>query len=169
MTDNVNDVAGTTTDATTNEGQRVTVSRVIEAPPDRVYAAYLDPDELAEWLPPTGFSGEVHELDPVEGGGFRMSFIAETEELEPHAHSFHGTYLELTPGEKIVHTDEFESEDPSMAGEMTVTVTFEADPDGTRVTVHQEGIPVDIPAEDAKAGWTDSLGNLARVIEHAPR
>ncbi len=154
------------TDGTeTNEGRSLTVSRVIEAPPGRVYDAFLDPDQLAQWLPPTGFSAEVHHLDPEEGGTFRITFTGETEELAEYGHSFGGTYLELVPGERIVHTDSFETDDPGMAGEMTVTVTFEDVPDGTEVTVHQEGIPEAIPVEDANAGWNDSLGNLAELVE----
>ena len=153
------------TDQARDEGRSITVSRLIEAPPDRVYEAFLDPDELAAWLPPTGFSAEVHELEPEEGGRFRITFTGDTEELAEYDHTFGGTYLELVPGERIVHTDEFETDDPGMVGEMTVTITFEAVPDGTEVTVHQTGIPGAVSPEDARAGWTDSLENLARLVE----
>ena len=165
MTDDSNDGGEPMMGTATNEGRSVTVSRVIEAPPERVYEAFLDPDELAAWLPPDGFSAEVHELRPEVGGRFRITFAAETDELEPYAHSFHGTYLELEPGERIVHTDEFETDDPGMAGEMTVTVTFEEVPDGTEVTVRQTGIPEDIPVENATEGWTDSLDNLEAILQ----
>ncbi|WP_129113718.1 SRPBCC domain-containing protein [Halegenticoccus tardaugens] len=164
MTDDNSEGGKSTTDTQTNEGRNVTVSRVIEAPPDRVYNAFLDPDDLATWLPPTGFSAEVHKLEPEEGGSFRITFMAESDELEPYSHSFGGTYLELKPGEKIVHTDEFETDDPGMAGEMTVTITFEEVADGTELTVVQEGIPENIPVDDAEAGWTDSLENLTRLV-----
>lgn len=163
MTDNSTE-GGELTDTVT-EGRSITVSRVIKASPERVYNAFLDPEELAAWLPPTGFSAEVHELKPEVGGTFRITFNAETEELEAYSHSFHGTYLELVPGERIVYTDEFEGDDPDMAGEMTATVTLEAVDDGTKVTVVQSGIPVAIPPEDATAGWNDSLGNLAELVE----
>lgn len=153
-------------ESTTDE-RSITVSHVIEAPPERVYDAFIDPDELAAWLPPEGFSAEVHEFDAVEGGTFRMSFTADVEELEQYAHTFHGTYDKLIPGERIVYTEEFESDDPEMAGEMTTTVTFEEVSDGTEVTVRQAGIPEAIPPEDANAGWNDSLGNLADVVEGA--
>lgn len=149
----------------TNEGRSMTVSRVIEAPPGRVYDAFFDPDELSQWLPPTGFSAEVHHLEPEEGGTFRITFTGETEELADYGHSFHGTYHELVPGERIVHTDEFEVDDPDMAGEMRNTITFETVEEGTEVTVHQEGIPEAIPPEDANEGWTDSLGKLAGLVE----
>lgn len=149
-------------------GERtMTVSRIIEAPPERVYEAFLDPNELVQWLPPTGFSAEVHQLEPEEGGTFRMTFTGETEEFAEYEHSFGGTYRELVPGKRIVHTDAFETDDPAMAGEMMVTITFEAVPDGTEVTVLQEGIPEAIPPEDSHAGWTDSLGQLAGLVEGA--
>ncbi|WP_458207335.1 SRPBCC domain-containing protein [Haladaptatus sp. NG-SE-30] len=143
----------------------ITVSRVIEAPPERVYEAFLDSDELAQWLPPTGFSAEVHHLEPEEGGTYRITFTGETEELADYDHSFGGTYVVLEPGERIVQTDAFETDDPAMAGEMTVTVTFEAMPEGTEVTVHQEHIPAAIPPEDANEGWNNSLANLAALLE----
>ena len=157
------------TDTEKDEGRSMTTSRVIEAPPERVYEAFLDPDQLAQWLPPTGFSAEVHHLEPEEGGTFRITFTGETEEFADFGHTFGGTYRELVPGERIVHTDAFETDDPAMAGEMTVTVTFEAVPDGTEVTVRQEGIPESIPPEDANAGWNDSLGNLAGLVEDGIR
>lgn len=164
MTDNIPG-GGEPMPETPDEPRSTTVSRVIEAPPERVYDAFLDPDELAQWLPPTGFSAEVHELEPEEGGTFRITFTGETAEFSDYSHTFYGTYRELSRGERIVHTDEFENDDPDMAGEMTVTVTFEAVPDGTEITVRQDGIPPAIPPSDAQEGWTDSLGNLAGLVE----
>ena len=166
MTTNSNGDDGQQNDDRTNE-RTMTVSRVIEAPPERVYEAFLDPDELVQWLPPTGFSAEVHQLEPEEGGTFRMTFTGETEELAEYGSTFGGTYQELVPGKRIVHTDAFETDDPAMADEMTVTVTFEEVPEGTEVTVRQEGIPEAIPPEDSHAGWTDSLGQLAGLVEGA--
>lgn len=167
MTDHDPSDGAPSKEAATNEERSVTVDRVIEAPPERVYEAFVDPDDLAAWLPPKGFSCEVHEFDATEGGTFRMSFTADIEELEPDAHTFHGTYEELTPDERIVYTEEFESDESGMAGDMTTTVTFEEVPDGTEVTVRQAGIPEAIPPEDADEGWTDSLENLADVVEEA--
>ncbi|WP_458190705.1 SRPBCC domain-containing protein [Haladaptatus sp. NG-WS-4] len=149
----------------TTEERSITVSRVIQWPPERVYRAFLDPDELAQWLPPTGFSAEVHHLEPEEGGTYRITFTGETEAFADYDHSFGGTYVVLEPGKRIVQTDAFETEDPEMAGEMTVTVTFEAVPEGTEVTVHQEHIPEAIPPEDANEGWNSSLVNLAALLE----
>ncbi|WP_226042772.1 SRPBCC family protein [Natrinema sp. DC36] len=160
MTSNGNGDDGQQTDK-----QSMTVSRVIKASPERVYEAFVNPDELAQWLPPTGFSAEVHHLEPEVGGTYRMTFTGETEELAEYGSTFGGTYLELDPGERIVYTDEFETDDPEMAGEMTVTVTFEAVPEGTEVTARQEGIPEAIPPSDANEGWTDSLSNLAELVE----
>ena len=153
------------TDRETNETRSITVSRVIDSTPERGYEAFLDPVDLAAWLPPTGFSAEVHHLEPEVGGTFRITFTGETDELADYGHSFGGTYLELVPGERIVHTDAFETDDPAMAGKMTVTVTFEAVEGGTEVTVHQENVPEVVSREDATAGWNDSLANLAAVVE----
>lgn len=162
MTDDTDDE---TEIETTNSA--LTLSRTFDAPPERVYEAFVDPEEFAAWLPPEGFSGELHEFDATEGGGFRMSFNAEVEELEPYASTFSGTYEELIPGERIVYTEAFESDDPGMAGEMTTTVTLEAVPDGTAVTVEQAGMPETISPEDSSQGWTDSLDNLAAIVEAA--
>ncbi len=166
MTDD-NSGSEPTTNSDQNDSRSMTANRVIEASPERVYEAFLDPDELAQWLPPTGFSAEVHHLEPEEGGTFRATFTGETEALADQGHSFGGTYRELSPGERIVYTESFDTDEPSMAGEMTVTATFEAVPDGTEITVRQEGIPEAIPPSDANEGWNDSLGNLAALVEEA--
>lgn len=152
---------------TTDAARTVTVSRTIDASPDDLYDAFLDPEDLAGWTPPTGFSAEVHALDPVEGGTFRMTFTGETEETAAMGSTFHGTYVELVPGEKIVNTDQFETDDPDLAGEIRTTVTFEAVDVGAEVTVVQEGLPAAIPVEDAEAGWADSLGKLVALVELA--
>ncbi|MFC6837841.1 SRPBCC domain-containing protein [Halomarina ordinaria] len=167
MTDTDPDDGVPSEESTTTEERSVTVDRVIAASPERVYEAFVDPDELAAWLSPEGFSCEIHEFDATEGGTFRISFNAEVEELEPLAHTFHGTYEELVPGERIVYTETFESDDPGMTGDMTTTVTLDAVPEGTKVTARQTGIPDAIPPEDADEGWTDSLGNLADIVENA--
>ena len=164
MTDTVNGDSNLR-DAPPTEGRSMTASRVIAATPRRIYDAFLDPEELAAWLPPTGFSAEVHHLEPEVGGTFHITFTGETEALAEYGHTFGGTYRELVPGELIVHTDEFETDDPNMAGEMTVTITFEAVSGGTEVTVRQEEIPEAIPPSDANEGWNESLSNLASVVE----
>ncbi len=154
---------GGTTDSDTSETRELTVSRVVEAPPERVYEAFLDPDELAQWMHPTGFSAEVHHLEPEEGGSYRISMTGEAEAVAEHSHSYGGTFEELVPGERIVQTEVPEVD--GMDGEMTVTITFDDVPDGTEVTVLVE-IPAAWP-DDAISGWEDALGNLAELLAGA--
>lgn len=147
---------------TTTKGRTLTISRVMKAPRERVYNAFLDPDAYAKWLPPHGYTGHVHSMEPREGGSFRMTFAS----LDKNdVHTFGGTYLELVPYERIVHTDKFETDHPDMQGEMRVTITFEEVDGGTRVTAVQENIPAFIPLEGSQVGWSQSLDNLARLVE----
>lgn len=134
--------------------------RVLRATPERVYRAFLDPDAMAKWLPPFGFTGRVHHLDAKVGGTFRMSF---TNFTTGNAHSFGGTYLELVPHERIVHTDKFD--DPNLPDEMRVTIVLKAVAVGTDVSIVQEGIPDVIPPEACCLGWQESLVLLAQVVE----
>lgn len=138
----------------------VRLHRVLRAPAERVYRAFLDPDALAKWLPPHGFTCKVHHLDAKVGGSYRMSF---TNFGNGQSHSFGGTYLELVPGERLVHTDVFD--DPNLPGEMRVTVTFKAVFCGTELNVVQEGIPAVIPAEACYLGWQESLTLLTQLVE----
>ena len=138
----------------------VTLHRVFCAPPDRVYRAFLDPDAMAKWLPPHGFTGRVLEMNAHVGGSYRMQF---TNMGNGHSHAFGGKYLELVPGERIVHTDSFD--DPKLPGEMRTTITFKAVSVGTEMTVVQEGIPAVIPAEACYVGWQQSLQLLGFLIE----
>ena len=138
----------------------VTLHRVFRAPPERVYRAFLDPDAMAKWLPPHGFTGRVLEMDARVGGRYRMHF---THMGSGHSHAFGGSYLELVPGERIVHTDRFD--DPNLPGEMRTTVTFKAVSVGTEVTAVQEGIPAVIPTEACYLGWQESLQLLALLVE----
>lgn len=138
----------------------VRLHRVLRAPPDRVYRAFLDPDAMAKWLPPHGFTGRVHEIDARVGGRYRMSF---THLGNGQSHTFGGEYLELEPGARIVHTDSFD--DADLPGEMRVTVTFTAVPSGTELKVVQEGIPAMIPLDGCHLGWQQSLALLAQLVE----
>ena len=138
----------------------VTLHRVFRAPPERVYRAFLDPDAMAKWLPPHGFTGRVLEMDARVGGRYRMHF---THMGSGHSHAFGGSYLELVQGERIVHTDSFD--DPNLPGEMRTTVTFKAVSVGTEVTAVQEGIPAVIPTEACYLGWQESLQLLALLVE----
>ena len=138
----------------------VTLHRVFRAPPDRVYRAFIDPDAMAKWLPPHGFTGRVLGMDARVGGSYRMQF---THFSNGQSHAFGGEYLELVPGARIVHTDSFD--DPNLPGEMRTTITFRPVLVGTEVTAVQEGIPAVIPTEMCYLGWQESLQLLAVLIE----
>lgn len=138
----------------------VRLHRVLRAPPERVYRAFLDADAMVKWLPPHGFSGKVHHLDPKVGGGYRMSF---TNFTSGKSHSFSARYIELTPHERIRHTDQFD--DPSLPGEMQVTISLRKVLCGTELTIVQEGIPPAIPVEFCYAGWQESLALLALLVD----
>lgn len=138
----------------------VKLHRVLRGTPDRVYRAFIDPDAMSKWLPPHGFTGKVHSMDAKVGGGYRMSF---TNFSTGKSHSFGGTYVELTPGERIRYTDKFE--DPNLPGEMQVTVTLRKVLCGTELHVEQTGIPAAIPVEFCYAGWQESLSLLALLVD----
>ena len=138
----------------------VRLHRVLTAPPERVYRAFLDPEAMVKWLPPKGFTGKVHSMDARVGGSYRMSF---TNFGAGTSHAFGGTYDELVPYERIRYTDRFE--DPGLPGEMHVTVALRAVIGGTELTIVQEGIPAAIPAEMCYMGWQESLELLAHVVE----
>jgi uncharacterized protein YndB with AHSA1/START domain len=143
------------------ETNTVRLHRVLKAPPERVYKAFLDAAALAKWLPPHGFTGTVHHLDAKVGGTFRMSF---TSLATGDSHTFGGRYLELAPGERIVHTDQFEGPDLP-PGEMRVTVALRKVSCGTDVNITQEGVPAVIPLEACYLGWQESLVLLAQLVE----
>lgn len=134
--------------------------RVLKAPPDRVYRAFVDPDAKVKWLPPHGFTAKVHHLDARVGGSYRMSF---TNFTSGKSHAFGGTYLEVKPGELLRWSDRFD--DPNLAGEMMTTVRLKQVSVGTEVEIVQEGIPDAIPAEACTLGWQDSLMLLAQLVE----
>lgn len=138
----------------------VRFQRVLRAPADRIFRAFIDPDAMAKWLPPHGFTGRVHEMDARVGGGYRMSF---TNLGNGQSHSFGGTFLELVPGERLSHTDTFD--DPNLPGQMTTTVTFKPVLVGTEVNIKQSGIPEMIPPEMCCLGWQESLTLLALLVE----
>ena len=138
----------------------VRLHRVLRAPPERVYRAFLDPDAMVKWLPPHGFTGKVHHMDARVGGSHRMSF---TNFSTGNSHAFGGRYVELTPHEKIRYTDQFD--DPAMPGEMQVTISLAAVACGTELTITQEGIPPAIPLEYCYLGWQESLSLLAHLVE----
>lgn len=134
--------------------------RVFAAKPEKVYRAFRDPDALARWMPPNGFTGKVHKLEAKAGGKFKMSFRNFTTDTPI---SFGGEYLELAPNECLRYTDVFDG--PNLPGEMRVTVNLKQVSVGTEVTIVQEGIPDVIPTEACYLGWQESLRNLARLVE----
>ena len=140
----------------------ISLHRVLRAPPERVYRAFLDAGALCKWLPPNGFTGKVHEMDARVGGKYRMSF---TNFTSGKSHSFGGEYLELVPNERIRHTDKFD--DPNLPGEMVVTVTLKKVIVGTELNIVQEGIPDVIPTEACMLGWQESLTLLTQLVEAA--
>jgi uncharacterized protein YndB with AHSA1/START domain len=138
----------------------IKLHRVIKAAPDKIYKAFLDPAAMCKWLPPNGFTGTVDHVDAQVGGTYRMSF---TNFGNGQSHSFGGEYLELVPGEKIVHTDRFD--DPNMPGEIVTTITFRPVAVGTEINVEQAGVPAVIPPEMCYLGWQESLNLLGLLVE----
>ena len=138
----------------------VRLHRVLRTTPEKIYRAFLEPGAMAKWLPPYGFTGEVHHMDAKVGGTWRMSF---TNFGTGHAHAFGGTYLELEPHARLRYTSKFD--DPNLPGEMQTTVTLKAVSCGCEMNVVQEGIPAVIPAEACYLGWQESLKQLARLVE----
>ena len=138
----------------------IRLHRVLRAPPERVYRAFLDANALVKWLPPNGFTGNVHALDARIGGTFRISF---TNLGNGRSHSFGGEYLELVPGERIRHTDRFD--DPNLQGTMVTTISLRQVFCGTDLNVVQEGVPSAIPPEACYLGWQESLALLALLVE----
>ena len=138
----------------------IRLHRVLTAKPERVYKAFLDPAGLVKWLPPNGFTATLHQMDAKVGGGYRMSF---TNFTTGKSHSFSVKYLELTPHERIRHTDRFD--DPNLSGEMQVTITLKTVSVGTELSIVQEEIPDVIPPEACYLGWQESLILLAKLVE----
>ncbi|KMM78111.1 SRPBCC family protein [Pseudomonas deceptionensis] len=134
--------------------------RVIKAPPERVYRAFLDADALVKWLPPNGFTGKIHHLDARAGGDYRMSF---TNFSTGQNHAFAGEYIELVPHERIRYTDTFD--DPNLPGVMHTTVSLREVFCGVELTIVQEGIPEMIPVQACYLGWQESLVLLAKLVE----
>lgn len=138
----------------------VRLHRVLRAPAERIYRAFLDPDALVKWMPPHGFTAQVHQLDARVGGTYRMSFCNFS---TGKSHSFGGEYLELVPNERIRNSDRFD--DPQLPGSMQTTVILKGVSCGTELSIVQEGIPAVIPVESCYLGWQESLLLLAQLVE----
>ena len=141
-------------------GNTVKLHRVLKAKPERVYRAFIDPDAMAKWLPPHGFTGKVHSMDARVGGSYKMSF---TNFSTGKSQSFGGKFVEMVPNERLRYTDAFD--DPNLPGEMVTTISLRAVFCGTELNVTQEGIPAVIPAEACYLGWQESLTLLAQLVE----
>ena len=141
-------------------GNTVRLHRVLRAPPERVYRAFITAEALARWLPPNGFTATVQHMDATVGGTFRMSF---TNFTTRQSHSFGGEYLELVPNELLRYSDKFD--DPNLPGVLQVTVSLKAVSCGTELSIVQEGIPEVIPVEMCHLGWQESLAMLALLVE----
>lgn len=153
------------TDQSSNADNSFKISRVVSAPSQRVYDAFLNPEDLAVWTPPPGFSAEVKDIEPEVGGTFQIENTGVTEETEPHSHTFVGRFQELKRGEKIVFTDESQVEHMGEEAAITVTVTFDDVPEGTEVTMVQEGIHEHVPIDQATQRWEAALETLADQVE----
>jgi uncharacterized protein YndB with AHSA1/START domain len=133
---------------------------VLRATPEKIYRAFLDAGAMAKWLPPNGFTGKVHQMEAKVGGTYKMSF---TNFSTGKGHSFGGSYLELTPHQRIRYTDKFD--DPNLSGEMQTTITLKPVSCGTELNIVQEGVPAVIPPEACYLGWQESLILLAKLVE----
>ena len=138
----------------------VKLHRVLRAPAERIYRAFLDPDAMAKWLPPHGFTGKVHDIKAEVGGTYKMSF---TNLTTGNSHSFGGEFLELVQNQRIVHTDKFD--DPNLPGQMQTTISLKKVSVGTEISIVQAGIPSAIPVEGCYLGWQESLTLLAQLVE----
>ena len=137
----------------------IRLHRVFKTTPERLYKAFINPEAMAKWLPPHGFTGKVDKMDARVGGSYHMSF---TNFSTGSSHSFGGEYKELVPNKRIVHTDRF---DQGLAGTMTVTIEIRKVMVGAELNVTQEGVPDAIPAEACYLGWGESLDLLKMLVE----
>ncbi len=138
----------------------VTLHRVIKANPEKIYRALTEPAALSSWLPPYGYLGLVHQMDPRVGGSYKMSF---TNFSTGKGHSFGGKFLEIKPNEFLKYTDKFD--DPNFPGEMITSIWLKKVSCGTELKVVQEGIPSVIPTEMCYLGWQESLEKLIKLVE----
>ncbi|MCX5008311.1 SRPBCC domain-containing protein [Streptomyces sp. NBC_00638] len=145
------------------------ISRRVNASRAEVYQALLDANAVAKWRVPTGMRGEVHAFEAREGGAFRVSLTYEapngTGKSEAHTDTYHGHFVELVPDERVVEVVEFETTDPGLRGEMTMTTELTEVDGGTEVVIVHEGVPDAVPAADNETGTRMALDNLAQLVE----
>ena len=146
------------------------ITRRIEAPRTKVYGALIDADAIAKWKVPTGMTSHIHAFEAREGGRFRISLTYDaqtgTGKTSAHTDTYHGRFVQLVPNERVVEVDEFETADPAMRGEMTITITLrDADDGGTELIAVHDGVPPGVSAADNEAGWQSALTRLAALVE----
>jgi uncharacterized protein YndB with AHSA1/START domain len=145
------------------------IRQIIAAPRERVYAALVDPVAVSRWRVPAGMTSEVHEFDAREGGALRVSLTYDapdrTGKTAGRTDTYHGWFERLVPNELFVEVDEFESDDPALRGEMTITIRLSDTDGGTELAATHEGLPDAVPAADNETGWREALARLAALVE----
>jgi uncharacterized protein YndB with AHSA1/START domain len=148
-----------------------TVRRIIRAPREKVYAAFLNAESVAAWMVPTGMTSEVHLFEGREGGRFRVSLTYKSPmavgKTTEHTDTYHGRFVRLLPDREIVESIEFETDHPAMQGEMTMTITLSDVEAGTELVAVHDGLPPGVSAADNELGWKESLEKLASLVEDA--
>jgi uncharacterized protein YndB with AHSA1/START domain len=147
----------------------IRISRRVNAPRASVYRALLDARAVATWKVPTGMTSHVHEFDAREGGFFRISLTYDeptrTGKTTPHTDTYHGRFVKLVPNEQVVEVIEFETADPALRGEMTITTTLVDAESGTDILAVHDGLPPGVPTADNEDGWREALAKLAALVE----
>ncbi|MDB4954135.1 MAG: hypothetical protein JWO36_1704 [Myxococcales bacterium] len=147
------------------------ITRHVNAPRAAVYRALLDPRAVAKWMVPAGMTSHVHAFEPREGGAFRISLTYDaatgTGKTTAHTDTFHGRFVKLVQDAQVVEVVEFETDDPAMRGEMTITYTLVDAGGGTEIAGVHEGLPRGVSPADNETGWQMSLGKLAALVEGA--
>jgi uncharacterized protein YndB with AHSA1/START domain len=145
------------------------ISRRVNAPRTRVYSALIDPNAIVEWKVPNGMTCHLHAFDPREGGSFRISLTYDvptgTGKTTAHTDTYHGRFVKLIPNERVVEVDEFETTDPALRGEMTITITLADTDGGTNVIAVHDGLPPGLSTADNEEGWRMALAKLAALVE----
>lgn len=145
------------------------VSRHVNAPREKVYRAFLDANAIQRWMVPTGMTSLVHTFEGREGGAFRVSLTYDAPtgvgKTSAHTDTYHGRFVKLVPNELVVETVEFETTDPAMRGEMTITIRLVDADGGTDIVAVHDGLPPGVPPADNETGWRSSLDKLAALVE----
>jgi len=146
------------------------ITRHIRAPRAAVYRTLLDPDAVARWKVPDGMTCQVQAFEAREGGAFRISLTYDqptgTGKTTAHTDTYRGRFVKLVPNERVVEVDEFETDDPTMAGAMTISITLaDAADGGTKLVAAHEGLPPGVSPKDNETGWAMALAKLAALVE----